>query len=128
MDALRVRHRVLNSQKFGIWKPLDSFSKNGKARDKSGEARTKNGQAATEFGRSKEDTAVAAVDTAVKQQPALPLKPEEEVWGFLGINPCGPIFFRVLLERQWSSRNGDRPSRWQWGHISTFFTEQDLPR
>jgi len=94
---------VLNSRKFGIWKPLDSPATSGEARGKSGEAVTENG-------RSKEDTAVAAVDTAVKQQPAAFPKPKDSVWGFLEIKPCGPISFRTVLESRWASRNGDRPS------------------
>lgn len=102
---------VLNSQKFGIWKPLGSPATKCKARDKSGEARTKNGQATTEFGRSKEDSAVAAVDTAAKQlPPPVASNPQKQVWSFLGIEPCGPISFRVLLESRWASRNGHRPS------------------
>jgi len=40
---------------------------------------------------------------------ALP-KPEDSVWSFLKINPCGPISFRTLLEGRWASRNGDRSS------------------
>jgi hypothetical protein len=100
---------VLNSRKFGIWKPLNSPATIGEARDKSGEARTKNGQAVTENGRSKEDAAVAAVDAAVEQQPAAALtpNPENSVWDFLGIKPCGPNSFRTLLESGWASRNGD---------------------
>jgi hypothetical protein len=102
---------VLNSQKFGIWKPLDSQATNGEARGKSGEARTKNGRAVTEFGRSKEDSAVAAVDAAVRQ-PAPPgtSNPQKLIWSFLGIEPCGPLSFRELLESRWASRNGHRPS------------------
>ncbi|MFY9527832.1 MAG: hypothetical protein WBC04_18400 [Candidatus Acidiferrales bacterium] len=98
---------VLNSRKFGIWKLAASPAKNGEARDKSGEARTKNGRAVTENGRSKEDTAIAAVDAAAKQQPAGASKPGESVWSFLGIDPCGPLSFRQLLETRWASRNGE---------------------
>ena len=35
---------------------------------------------------------------------------KEGVWGFLGIDPCGPLPFRTLLESCWTSRNGDLPS------------------
>jgi uncharacterized protein YdaU (DUF1376 family) len=46
-----------------------------------------------------------------KEAAAAPLfTPEESVWGFLVIKPCGPVSFRTLLESRWSSRNGDRPS------------------
>jgi hypothetical protein len=97
---------VLNSQKFGIWRPVDSPAKSGEARDKSREAKTENGRAVTENGRSKEDAAVAAVDTAAKQQPAAPPKPEDSVWSFLEVQPCGPLSFRSLLETGWAGRNG----------------------
>jgi uncharacterized protein YdaU (DUF1376 family) len=30
----------------------------------------------------------------------------ESVWVFLGIQPCGPLRFRELLEDRWASRNG----------------------
>jgi uncharacterized protein YdaU (DUF1376 family) len=30
----------------------------------------------------------------------------ESVWVFLGIDPCGPLQFRELLEGRWASRNG----------------------
>lgn len=94
---------VLNSRKFNIW----SLAKNGKADGRNGEAGGKSGEARTENGRSKEDAAVAAVDTAVKQlqKPAAP-NPQKEVWSFLGIDPCGPISFRTLLESRWASKNG----------------------
>ena len=102
--------QVLNSQKFGIWKPPDSPATNGEARDRSGDAQTKNGRVRTKNGRSKEDAAVAAVDTAEKQQPNPAHNPQEMVWGFLGIDPCGPPPFRTFLEGCWVSRNGDLPS------------------
>jgi hypothetical protein len=35
---------------------------------------------------------------------------KDSVWSFLGIQPCGPLSFRFLLESRWASRNGDRPS------------------
>jgi hypothetical protein len=103
---------VLNSRKFGIWRPLDSQAINGNARDKSGEARTKNGCAKTKNGRSKEDAAIAAVDAAEKQQAAGAPGPntEDSIWSFLEIKPCGPISFRILLESRWASRNGGRAS------------------
>jgi hypothetical protein len=96
---------VLNSRKFGIWKPLDSPATNGNARDRNGKAPTKNGRAQTKFGRSKEDA-------AEKQQPTAALipNPEDAIWKFLGIDPCGPPSFRTLLESGWLSRNGHRPS------------------
>ena len=98
---------VLNSRKFNIW----SLAKNGKANRRNGEPGGKSGEARTENGRSKEDAAVAAVDTAEKQlqKPAAP-NPQKEIWSFLGIDPCGPISFRVLLESRWASKNGDRAS------------------
>jgi hypothetical protein len=48
-----------------------------------------------------------------KQKAAAPparLSPEDSVWSFLEITPCGPINFRTLLESRWSYRNGDRLS------------------
>jgi len=37
-------------------------------------------------------------------------KPDDSVWAFLKIKPCGPLQFRFLIESRWVSRNGDRPS------------------
>jgi len=93
--------QVLNSRKFGIWKP-ESLTKNGKAQDKSGEAVTENGRAVTEFGRSKEDTVVAVEEAAAQLQP---FASEKSVWVFLGIEPSGPASFRSLVESGWASRN-----------------------
>jgi hypothetical protein len=45
-------------------------------------------------------------EAAAAAQP----KPEDLVWNFLEIKPCGPISFRTLLESRWASKNGDRPS------------------
>ena len=98
---------VLNSRKFGIWRPLDSLAKNGQADSRNGEADGKSGEARTKNGRSKEDAAIAAVDTAVKQQPAATPNPEDSVWDFLSITPCGPIPFLTLLESRWSTKNGE---------------------
>ena len=98
--------QVLNSQKFGIWKPLSSPARNGHAATENGLARDKSGRAVTENGLSKEDSAVAAVDTAVKQQPAALPNLEDSVWRFLEINPCGPPQFRSILDAGWAGRNG----------------------
>jgi hypothetical protein len=45
-----------------------------------------------------------------KAATAAPPKIEDPVWNFLGIGPCGPLSFRLLLESRWVSRNGNRPS------------------
>jgi hypothetical protein len=95
---------VLNSRKFGIWKPVDSLAISGRAETKNGRALDKSGQAVTENGRSKEDSAVAAV-------AALPFSSEETPWGFLGVKKaCVPASFRSLLETRWASRNGQQRS------------------
>ena len=70
------------------------------------------------LGDAEDDAVPVAVDApssvfssqkAVKQQLRV-LRTEDSVWGFLGLNPCGPPSFRGLLESRWSNRNGDRPS------------------
>ena len=109
------RYTVLKSKKFGIWgsKRSDRTVQSGgkeigqKRLISTPEIRKNCPVGSDKTVRNKEDH---AVDHAVKQQPAPTLKPQEEVWGFLGINPCGPISFRVLLESRWASRNGHRPS------------------
>ena len=56
--------------------------------------------------RNKED---AAINAAITQQPAAAAcNPEDSVWGYLKIQPCGPREFQILLESRWSSRNGQR--------------------
>ena len=93
---------VLKSRKFGIWH-----------RDKRSEViEQKIGatplERSWENPRNKED---AARNAAITQQPAAPASnPEDSVWGFLKIQPCGPQEFRLLLEGRWSSRNGQRPA------------------
>lgn len=44
---------------------------------------------------------------AAAKQGAFNPNPEDVVWDFLKIHPCGPISFRTLLESRWSARNGE---------------------
>ena len=55
---------------------------------------------------SSSQKSVAAAPPAAALAPNL----ETSVWTFLGIEPCGPISFRTLLESRWVSRNGHQPS------------------
>jgi hypothetical protein len=45
----------------------------------------------------------------VLNREAANIQPNRDVWGFLGIDPCGPPAFRDFLEGCWSSRKGDPP-------------------
>jgi len=40
-------------------------------------------------------------------KPDFKPNPEDSVWEFLEISPCGPISFRTLLESRWASQNGE---------------------
>ena len=55
-------------------------------------------------------SSVSSKQESVKQQPAASSKPEDSVWGFLKIRPCGPVTFRTLVESRWASRNGELSS------------------
>lgn len=108
---------VCNSRKFGIWQGHKRSEENARSEGKrSEEIPGQTGRLCTqrseENARNKEDAAKnAAVDAAAAAQKQSPTsKPEDSVWSFLTVKPCGPISFRTLLESRWASRNGDRPS------------------
>jgi hypothetical protein len=85
---------VLNSKKFGIWgkeKPQSPVSLKEKPTGES----------------EKPQSAVRKEDHAgTMQKAASQPKHETSVWSFLGIEPCGPLSFRSLLETGWAGRNG----------------------
>jgi hypothetical protein len=101
---------VLNSRKFGIWRQHKRSGENPQSGKReiggfSDSDRGKTHDPSLENPRNKED---AAVDAAITQQQpaAASLKPQDSVWGFLKIHPCGPLSFRSLLEAGWATRNG----------------------
>ena len=102
---------VLHSKKFGIWrtwskqKPQIAVSLERETTD----LRQRNGKSVAQNHKiavSKEDT--PAVTQQKEQRPAAALNsnPEDSVWSFLEIPPCGPGSFRTLLEASWPRRNG----------------------
>lgn len=102
---------VANSRKFGIWHAHERSGENPQSQDKrSGvlqrESVGKPTERVWENPRNKEDAAVDAVKRRSSTQAASKSDPESSVWSFLGINPCGPLPFRALLESRWASRNG----------------------
>jgi hypothetical protein len=88
---------VIKSRKFGIW---HGHKRSELIEQEIGAASLKR---SWERPRNKED---AARNAAITQQAAA--APEDSVWGFLKIQPCGPLEFQSLLESRWSSRNGER--------------------
>lgn len=107
---------VLNSAKFGIWRSWQGKQNREKRGSQGVEIPTGVDQIPTGVD-EKRAFAGNIVDPAVTQQKdaaaALALKsnPEDSVWSFLEISPCGPKSFRSLLEAGWASRNGGQYSR-----------------
>ena len=102
---------VCNSCKFGVWSGHKRSGENariGEERsDKSdGQIGQKCPEGSGENARNKEDATRNAARG--QPQPAAPLtsNPEDSVWSFLKIPPCGPRSFQSLLEIGWASRNG----------------------
>ena len=102
---------VCNSCKFGVWSGHKRSGENARTGgERSGKSDSQIGQKCPERSgenaRNKEDAARNAARR--QQQPAAPLtsNPEDSVWRFLGIKPCGPLGFRTLLETSWANRNG----------------------
>ena len=104
---------VCKSRKFGVWHPHKRSEESTRSESerpeeihdqtgrkdpiRSGKKRT-----------NKEDAAVTQQkDAASVQSPAANPNPEDSVWGFLEISPCGPISFRTLLESRWFTKNGE---------------------
>jgi len=98
---------VLHSKKFGIWqkeKPQIAVSLPERSDFFEREKLLK--------AVSKEDTAVerqqkAAAEPAAASHLTSNPEPENSVWSFLEIQPCGPPPFRTLLETGWANRNGE---------------------
>ncbi|HEV3482281.1 MAG TPA: hypothetical protein VGR97_08130 [Candidatus Acidoferrales bacterium] len=102
---------VCKSRKFGIWQPskrVDSSVQSLPERlDKNV---TQSGQNCPErvdrTVQNKEDAARNAAITQQQRAAAFAPNPEDSVWSFLKIHPCGPGAFRALLEAGWANRNG----------------------
>jgi DNA-binding transcriptional ArsR family regulator len=92
---------VLNSNKFGIWSP--SKRSENSCREV-GKYLPRGRKETSDLIKTQQDAAIKTAAAA-----SISPKPEDSVWSFLGIEPCGPISFRTLLESRWASRNGDRP-------------------
>jgi hypothetical protein len=103
---------VCNSRKFGIWqahKRSDESTRSQTQRPEEipGQIGRKGPIRSGEKRTNKEDAAVdAANNAAAATQVALTPNPEDSVWGFLKITPCGPISFRTRLESRWATKNG----------------------
>jgi hypothetical protein len=94
---------VLHSKKFGIWhkkKPQNTVSPPERNCFFVDEKPQNAG--------SKEDSAVERQQKAAAAAPHVTsnLEPENSVWTFLEIQPCGPPSYRTLLEAGWAKRNG----------------------
>lgn len=94
---------VLHSKKFGIWrkeKPQNTVSppeRNCPGVDEKPQNAV-----------SKEDSAVERQQKAAGAAASHPTpnpEPENSIWTFLEIAPCGPLPFRTLLEAEWANRN-----------------------
>jgi hypothetical protein len=92
---------VLNSKKFGIWQ---------KEKHPTGVSLPKRNTPQVSqihpTGVNKEDSAVERQQKAAAAATPVTPKPEDSVWSFLEIQPCGPLSFRTLLETGWARRNG----------------------
>jgi hypothetical protein len=89
---------VLNSRKFGLWRPWNSPAR-------SGQAQANLAGLLARSGRSKEDP---AVDPAEKQQQtAAAASPNLEAWTGIGLDqPVGDPAFRQFWETSWATKNG----------------------
>ena len=104
---------VPKSKKFGIWrtwgkeKPQNAVSLGEEKLQIAGERNCESQAQKPQSAFNKEDTPAVST-TKGEQVPAAALNqnPENSVWGFLEIQPCGPPSFRSLLEAGWSNRNG----------------------
>lgn len=98
-------YRVRNSRKFGVWgKKRCTTSCASDAQDPVHPDARKPVQT------KKTMQLDHAVDAAGPNKNPL-LSPEDSVWTFLRIRPCGPVPFQELLESGWKSRNGGPYSR-----------------
>lgn len=103
---------VCKSRKFGVWSAHKRSGENPHSDGKrTGVLQREIGGFATERSgenlRNKEDAARNAAKNAAGVQLAALPNPEDSVWSFLEITPCGPINFRTLLEGRWGSKNGE---------------------
>lgn len=103
---------VCNSRKFGIWKGVTRSGEMPRSeRKRSGVLQPEIGGKppirSGEMPRNKEDAAVTQQKDAASSHATAKPNPEDSVWGFLEISPCGPLRFRDFLEGRWASRNGE---------------------
>jgi hypothetical protein len=98
---------VLHSKKFGIWrkeKQPTGVSQPERYNPQLSPIQLKVA--------NKEDSAVERQQEAAAAPASTTThNPEESVWTFLKIQPCGPTSFRSLLEAGWASRNGSGYSK-----------------
>jgi hypothetical protein len=95
---------VLNSKKFGIWQKEKHPT--GVSLPEMPERNTSQVSEIHPTGVNKEDSAVERQQKAAAAPGRLTSKPDDSVWSFLEIHPCGPPSFRTLLETGWARRNG----------------------
>ena len=93
-------YRVRNSRKFGVWGKKRSTTSCGSDPQLSVDP---DPQDPVETKKTMQLD--HAVDAAGKPKD-WPPSPEDSVWTYLKISPCGPTPFRVFLESRWKSRNG----------------------
>ncbi len=103
---------VLNSRKFGIWKAHKRSEENARPNSKwseeiPGQVGPNGPVRSEENARPNKDAAVTQQKDAAAKPPHPAPNPEDSVWTFLEIGPCGPLNFRSLLESRWASRNGE---------------------
>jgi hypothetical protein len=98
-------YRVRNSRKFGVWGKKRSTTSCGSDPQPSVDP---DPQDPVETKKTMQLD--HAVDVAANSK-SLPPSPEDSVWTYLRIGPCGPIPFQELLEFGWKSRNGGPYSR-----------------
>jgi hypothetical protein len=103
---------VCNSRKFGIWQAHKRSEQNTRSQGKRseeipGQTGRKGPIRSGKKRINKEDAAVTQQkDAAAATPPTCEANPQDSVWTFLKISPCGPFDFRALLQSRWSSRNG----------------------
>ncbi|HVB85102.1 MAG TPA: hypothetical protein VNK23_00345 [Candidatus Dormibacteraeota bacterium] len=106
---------VLNSKKFGIWRPWRQATNGPSLHKETGQkcpiSRPKMAYLLTKNGPGKEDPAVdPAIKAAARPLAAGTSTAKDSVWNFLGIEHCGELHWRSFLESRWASRNGDSPA------------------
>jgi DNA-binding transcriptional ArsR family regulator len=98
---------VLNSMKFGIWKPSNRSDRNTRPDGERSEKIPGEVGKKVPRGRKEPSDVIKTQQTQYKHAAAAA---GENVWSFLGIAPCGNPEFQTLLESCWQSKNGETPS------------------